>query len=244
MNHCFKFSIDKYLDKYKDNNNKLISEIIIKYHNYCNTNEYHNNLSIKNLCYYSSNFNKVYDEREGKHNIVMQNLFEGYNFARNNVITSENLQICHKIISKGILVNNCSGVFRDLPLFIKTNDIFNSYLLPSRYVVFCFNDLINHITKLLNKNLSNTETFYYSSLIHYVFLTIHPFWDFNGKIARLLEKWFLSLKLGEIFWLFPTEKYYFINKILYYRKLNIAQRNNEKIIDFLSIIPNMGLDFF
>ncbi|WP_220392957.1 Fic family protein [Chitinophaga lutea] len=34
-------------------------------------------------------------------------------------------------------------------------------------------------------------------MIHLVFVKIHPRADGNGRSARLLEKWFLAVKLGK-----------------------------------------------
>ncbi|MBC7418504.1 MAG: Fic family protein [Pedobacter sp.] len=43
--------------------------------------------------------------------------------------------------------------------------------------------------------MSVNEVFYCSSLIHLFFVAIYPSSDSNGRIARLLEKWFLAEKL-------------------------------------------------
>jgi len=51
--------------------------------------------------------------------------------------------------------------------------------------------LFQYIESLQEKELNSYEIFYYASMIHLVFVKIHPFQDGNGRTARLLEKWFL-----------------------------------------------------
>jgi Fic family protein len=82
-------------------------------------------------------------------------------------------------------------------------------------------DLFEDIAFLLSQKLSNQEVFYYASLMHLVFVHIHPFADGNGRTARLLEKWFLVSKLGENFWKLQSEKYYKENRANYYENINI-----------------------
>jgi fido (protein-threonine AMPylation protein) len=55
--------------------------------------------------------------------------------------------------------------------------------------------LFDDIGVLTAGELDIYEIFYFASLIHLVFVKIHPFQDGNGRTTRLLEKWFLLEKL-------------------------------------------------
>lgn len=94
---------------------------------------------------------------------------------------------------------------------------------------------------MLNGELKVEEAFY-ASLIHLVFVKIHPFNDGNGRTARLLEKWFLASQLGEKAGYIPSELYYYNSLKAYY--LNLAriglfyeQLKYQKGIPFLLMLP-------
>ncbi|MET3610869.1 MULTISPECIES: Fic family protein [Mucilaginibacter] len=52
--------------------------------------------------------------------------------------------------------------------------------------------LFNDIELLLQAKLAVPEAFFSASMIHLMFVKIHPFEDGNGRTARLFEKWFIS----------------------------------------------------
>ena len=99
---------------------------------------------------------------------------------------------------------------------------------------------LNH---LLETELTMQEVFYFASLLHLVFVKIHPFDDGNGRCARLIEKWFLAEKLGEKAWLIQSEKNYYMNHKAYYKNIRLSGLEYEtldysKALLFLLILPH------
>ena len=83
--------------------------------------------------------------------------------------------------------------------------------------------------------------FYFASLIHLIFVHIHPFRDGNGRAARLIEKWFIAEKLGSKFWIMQSEKYYKEHQQEYYEKINLGvnyyELNYDNCLPFLIMLP-------
>ncbi|HOG19957.1 MAG TPA: Fic family protein, partial [Salinivirgaceae bacterium] len=75
---------------------------------------------------------------------------------------------------------------------------------------------------MISSTLNKKEVFYFTSLIHLKFAHIHPFQDGNGRAARLIEKWFISEKLGHNYWKTPSEEYYKVNQARYYETINLG----------------------
>jgi len=102
--------------------------------------------------------------------------------------------------------------------------------------------LFSDISKLIKEKLSISEVFYFASLIHLVLVHIHPFRDGNGRVARLLEKWFFAEKLGKEYWKMPSEEYYKKHQEEYYKILDLGvnyyELNYDNCLEFLSMLPN------
>ncbi len=171
-------------------------------------------------------------------------LYAAYEFAKDHTLSKEHFHKCHTIATQHLLPEQQRGGIRKGNMLIMEQqsqrveyEAASSEILQSEYDRF-WNDL-NKLTAL---NLTIEEAFYYASLIHLVFVKIHPFNDGNGRTARLLEKWFLSSQLGEKAWYIPSELYYYNNLKAYYRNLArvglfYEELKYERGIPFLLMLP-------
>jgi Fic family protein len=167
----------------------------------------------------------------------IDDLVFAYNFAMKNKLTKTNLLHAHKILSRTILSvpalrghlrKQQVGIFSSGDLVYMSIDYKD---LPQEFTKF-FSD----IRELLSRNLSYKECFYYASMIHLIFEKLHPFLDGNGRVGRLLEKWFLSELIGENAWSIQSEKYYALHREEYYKKIHIG-------VDYYSIRLDKSLPF-
>ena len=147
-------------------------------------------------------------------------LMNAYEFALTKELNLENILESHKILSSNLLPKSQRGLIRTNPMFVINEQDRIEYIAAEPKIVNReMERLIADIDLLLKAKLSSTEIFYYASLVHLVFVKIHPFQDGNGRMARLIEKWFLVSKLGEKAISVGLEKNYYRNLSLYYQNI-------------------------
>jgi Fic family protein len=149
----------------------------------------------------------------------IDNLIKVYNFARTNNLSYENLLASHKILSKTFLEEFQQGKIRSNPVGVFGSSGLIYMAVEADKVEREVVDLLKEVEALLKAKLTTQEIFYYASFLHLRIAHIHPFADGNGRIARLIEKWFLAQKLGEIGWKIKSEQFYKENQKQYYTRL-------------------------
>jgi len=171
-------------------------------------------------------------------------LYAAYEFILNNKLSGENIIKVHKILSNNLLPVEMQGFIRQNPMFVLNNKDEIEYVAPEpRIVKSELNKLFSDIEFLIETEIGSYEIYYFASLIHLVFVKIHPFQDGNGRTARLIEKWFLKEKFGNKAVNIPSEKNYYNNMKDYYLNLKkigleYEELEYEKCIDFLLMLPN------
>ena len=170
-------------------------------------------------------------------------LYDAYQFAREKPFTAQNCFFAHGLITRHILIPAQQGVLRSGNMFVITTNGRIEYVacIPQK-VKTELNKLLNDISYLFNAELSSKEVFFFASLIHLVFVKIHPFQDGNGRAARLIEKWFMAEKLGEQAWLIQSEKYYYEQHDIYYQNirrlgLEYDDLTYKEALPFLLMLP-------
>jgi len=151
----------------------------------------------------------------------IQNLIESYNFAQENNLTEKTFLNTHKIASKILLIKSKRGKYREDKVWVFWQEWLIYLAIEPEFVEEKMKELFEEIKVLLNEKLSKKEIFYYASQIHLKFVHIHPFSDWNGRSARLLEKWFLAEKLWKNLWKIRSEEFYFKNREKYYSNINL-----------------------
>jgi len=165
-------------------------------------------------------------------------LYSAYEFIDWHKLNLENVRKAHAILSSNLLPNGQQGFIRTNPMFVINSDDQIEYVATSPNQVNSeLEKLFSDIEIRQDKELNSYEIFYYASLIHLVFVKIHPFQDGNGRTARLLEKWFLLEKLGEKANSIQLEKNY-------YQKLKDCYNNIKKLgIEYEELDYKKSLDF-
>lgn len=172
----------------------------------------------------------------------IEDLIKAYEFAQSESLTQINFLKAHKILAKQLVIPSFRGKYRNDKVGVFGSSGLVYLAIEAEFVQEKMNELFDDISLLIKSKLATNEVFYFASLVHLVFVHIHPFRDGNGRVARLLEKWFISEKLGKDFWKLPSEKYYKEHQADYYSNINLGVNYYEldynKCIPFLLMLPN------
>lgn len=174
----------------------------------------------------------------------IDDLYNAYLFAQQNKLTSQALEQAHAQLTKHILKKEQQGKFRKGNMFVVSDDGKIEYVAvtPDRLKTE-MKKLYADIEILLAMDLSFDEVFFFASMLHLVFVKIHPFEDGNGRTSRLLEKWFLAQKLGDNAWFVQSERNYYNQHQIYYNNIRRLGLEYEELkyteaLMFLQMLPN------
>ena len=171
----------------------------------------------------------------------IENLISAYEYAQSNLLTEKNFLQCHKIFAKTLVIKSKQGKYRNEKVGVFGQSGLVYLAVEPEFVKETMTGFFNDLDTLLKRDLSKSEAFYFASLIHLKFAHIHPFRDGNGRAARLLEKWFLTEKIGKDFWKLSSEKYYKEHQMDYYNNINLGvnyyELDYDRCIPFLMMLP-------
>ncbi len=174
----------------------------------------------------------------------IDDLYDAYTFAKTNSLNESNIGQAHALLSKNILNKNKQGKYRTQNMYVSTPDGRIEYVAASPFELETeMKKFYTDLDLLLERKMSIEEVFFFASMIHLVFVKIHPWNDGNGRSARLIEKWFLAEKLGEKAWFLQSEKMYYNKHQTYYSNIRLLgleypTLTYNKALPFLLMLPS------
>jgi len=109
---------------------------------------------------------------------------------KNQTLTEKRLLKLHEMMTKGLLPQKDCGKYRSV----------QNYIVNSRNAVVFTppapGKVRERMSELLGwvKNAQDDHAFIISAIFHHEFVTIHPFVDGNGRVARAASQWLLFKK--------------------------------------------------
>jgi len=137
-------------------------------------------------------------------------------------ITTADILKLHSFVASQLLPENKVGVFRPGPIYIV--DIIEGEDVV-RYTGPDISQVKNLLLELLDwvkKQKKVLHPVLLAGIIHYEFVSIHPFSDGNGRVTRLLVKLLLDLLDYDFRGCLVLDTYYWQNANQYYQNLNQA----------------------
>lgn len=157
-------------------------------------------------------------------------------------ITVNEILTLHKIVISGLVEKNKVGKYRPGDVYVLDDlgggkEMVRFKAPPARNVLKMIEELINW---LKTSKKEAVHPIIRAGILHLQFVTIHPFTDGNGRVARLLTQLQLYRNGWDFRKILVLEDYYNRDRMSYYNAENRAQgKNYQQDMDFTG-----WLDYF
>ena len=143
--------------------------------------------------------------------------------AQGMSVTEKVLQTLHALVMSDGRIRVKPTSYRDGQNVIKDNGTETIVYMPPepKDVAGLMRNLVSWI-----KENKETPCPIVAGIAHYQFATIHPYYDGNGRVARLLTTFILHLGGYDLKGLYSLEEYYAKNLLGYYRAISIGPSHN------------------
>lgn len=140
-----------------------------------------------------------------------------------NPITLQDILKLHNIIMEGLLLGDKIGKLRKNDAYVINQDDIVQYIGPEAGVV---SNELQELLNWLNDTSRGVHPIIGAGLLHFQFVSIHPFSDGNGRTTRALTTLYLGLRDYDLRGSLVLDSYYSVGKQEYYSALHDSQGND------------------
>ena len=182
---------------------------------------------------------------ENKNDIIIQNMDRAIKFVQSlPEFNKENLFTLYSLLSKDCL--NEDDLLKQGDYYRYDSVEVDRYLgCPHTLINECMNSLFEYVNYILNNDKIQYQKVLLTLLphiCHYYVIYIHPYFDYNGRTARMVSYWIYLLSQKDYFPPIVSEA---INqtKSKYYRSIEESRDSNNDITFFLKYIFSVSIDY-
>ncbi len=182
------------------------------------------------------------DKQEIKNLLAAYNLLSGIEPSdKPFILTEDFIKNIHKIITSAVPdESNIPGQYRNGLVYVGDKAHGGKYTPPK-----ILDDIKNLMTEFIlwinSKKILDLDPFLRAALTHYHFCLIHPFWDGNGRTARLIEA--ILLQSSNIKYV-PKElsNYYYRNVDHYYMAFSKSINLKKDVTPFIKFMLTASVE--
>ena len=185
-----------------------------------------------------------YSLLQDNNSIIIKNMIIGYNFILKHEINEINLYRLYNILSKDclkkedILLNNKHYRHSSVEI-VDSMQITIDKGVNSENIVWMMNDLFKYIYSPKHEFVALVAPY----IIHYYFIYLHPYYDYNGRTARVLSFWYSIKHLPHINYLIISEAINKSNKKGYYSAIESSRETNNDLTYFIKQLASSSTNY-
>ncbi len=177
--------------------------------------------------------------------IVVKNMLNAYNYVQNNDINENTIYELYQILSMNCLSKNelllDSNRYRhDAVNIIGSNEeVIDKGVNHNK-----LDNLMSSLVDFISEEKSREQHLLMPHIIHYYMVYLHPYFDYNGRMARVMSYWYSIRHIPSFTLMFMSEAINSKkNKRLYYQAISNSRRTDNDITYFLEYMANVTLQF-
>ena len=146
----------------------------------------------------------------------------------------------HGVLMKGLLPGSKCGVYKEKQNYVVNEKGIRIYTPPSpRMTAPLMKELIDW---LHSKKSENLHGILISAIVHHRFVSIHPFSDGNGRLARVLGTWVLYQRGFDTRHVLSLDDFFARDRERYYEKIQQARDLDDDLTHWLEYVAEGIVD--